>query len=81
MALPEWGDDYGDGIYVNDVANWAADPANNVVYLGYWDSTDNENGSLRGASYTAFATAFANKPYTGTFFAPLLPTSTGLSGF
>jgi hypothetical protein len=57
------------------------DPANNVVYLGYWDSTDNENASLRGASYTAFRQKFANKPYTGTLFAPVLPTSTALAGF
>jgi hypothetical protein len=35
IALPEWGDDYGDGTYIADVAAWADDPANNVVYLGY----------------------------------------------
>jgi hypothetical protein len=81
IALPEWGDDYADGVYIKDVAAWAGDPANNVVYLGYWDSTDNENASLRGASLTAFTQGFANEPYSGTFFAPLLSTSTPPSGF
>lgn len=81
IALPEWGDDYADGQYIKDVAAWAGDPANNVVYLGYWDSADNENASLRGASLTVFTDGFANKPYTGTFFAPLLSTATPPSGF
>jgi hypothetical protein len=81
IALPEWGDDYADGVYIHDVARWAADPANNVVYLGYWDSTASENASLRGASYDAFVAEFANKPYVGAFFGAAIPTTTTLPGY
>jgi hypothetical protein len=81
IALPEWGDDYGDGAFVRDVAAWAGDPANNVVYLGYWDSADSEDAHLRGASLTAFTSVFANLPYTGTLFAPLISTAAYPSDF
>jgi len=81
LALPEWGDDYADGVYIQAVAAWADDPANNVVYLGYWDSPDKEDASLRGASLAAFTKAFANRPYGGTLFAPLITSSQYPAGF
>jgi hypothetical protein len=83
MALPEWGDDFGDGAYVNAVADWAYDKklvtsgkSNGVVYLGYWDSTYNEDGHLRGGSKTAFQKRFGKVPYTGTYWGAKLPTTT-----
>jgi hypothetical protein len=81
MALPEWGDDYGDGVYIQAVADWAYDKAevtpgksNGVVYLGYWDSNLNEDGHLRGDAKTAFQSRFANIAYTGaSFWGPTIP--------
>lgn len=82
MALPEWGDDYGDGVYISAVADWAFDKtlvtpgkSNNVVYLGYWDSNYNEDGHLRGNAKTVFQQRFANVPYSGTYWGPQLPTT------
>lgn len=81
VALPEWGDDYGDGVFVREVAEWANDPANNVVYLGYWDSDDNEDARLRGDSFEAFQSAFSDLTYTGAMFAPLIASSEYPEGF
>ncbi len=82
MALPEWGDDYGDGVYITKVADWAYDRAlvtagrsNDVVYLGYWDSNYNEDAHLRGTARTVFQQRFAHVPYTGAFWGPLIPTT------
>ncbi len=87
MALPEWGDDYGDGVYIDAVADWAFDKvlvtpgmSNNVVYLGYWDSNLNEDGHLRNDAKTAFQQRFGNISYTGTYWGPLIPT-TSFSNF
>jgi hypothetical protein len=83
MALPEWGDDYGDGVYIKAVADWAFDKvlvtpgkSNAVVYLGYWDSNLNEDGHLRGTAMTVFQQRFGNITYTGTYWGPLIPTTT-----
>jgi hypothetical protein len=80
LAAPEWGDDYGDGVYIDKVADWAFDKvlvtpgrSNNVVYLGYWDSNYNEDAHLRGEAANTFRRRFGNVPYTGTYWAPLLP--------
>jgi hypothetical protein len=82
MALPEWGDDYGDGAYVSRVADWAFDKtlvtpgrSNNVVYLGYWDSNYNEDAHLRDNSMKVFQQRFANAPYRGTYWGPVIPAT------
>ena len=49
--------------------------SNNVVYLGYWDSTYNENASLRGEAQKVIQQRFGNIPYTGTFWGPPIPTT------
>ena len=83
MALPEWGDDFGDGAYIKAVADWAYDQvlvtpgkSNDVVYLGYWDSNFNEDAHLRNGAKTVFQQRFANIQYTGTFWGPKIPTTT-----
>jgi hypothetical protein len=82
IALPEWGDDYGDGVFIDMVADWAFDKvlvtpgkSNNVVYIGYWDSPSYEDAHLRGNAKTVFQKRFANIPYGGTYWLPLLPTT------
>ena len=49
--------------------------SNNVVYLGYWDSNLVEDGTLRGESAKVFQQRFGNVAYTGTYWAPLIPTT------
>jgi hypothetical protein len=82
MALPEFGDDYGDGVFINAVADWAFDKvlvtpgkSNAVVYLGYWDSNLNEDAHLRGDAQTIFQQRFGNIPYAGNYWGPLIPTT------
>jgi hypothetical protein len=82
MALPEWGDDFGDGEYIKQVADWAYDQtlvtpgvSNKAVYLGYWDANDNEDAHLRGNAKTVFQQRFGKQPYRGTYWGHLLPTT------
>jgi hypothetical protein len=80
LALPEWGDDYGDGIFVNAIADFANDPNNSVVLMSYWNSNDSEPAALRGASLDAFNKRFGGTQYNGSFW-KLKPIDNSLPGY
>ncbi|MBN1653816.1 MAG: hypothetical protein JXA30_08575 [Deltaproteobacteria bacterium] len=82
MALPEFGDDYGDGVYIDRVADWAYDEvlvtpgvSNNVVFIAYWDSNLNEDAYLRNGAKDVFQQRFGNRPYAGGYWGALIPTT------
>lgn len=82
MALPEFGDDYGDGVYIDRVADWAYDEvlvtpgmSNNVVFIAYWDSNFNEDAHLRDGAKTVFQQRFGNVFYSGSYWGTVIPTT------
>jgi hypothetical protein len=73
LMFCEWADMYSDASNLTAMAAWIK--ANNVVAHTYWNSNDaltvtspNSSPVLVGAKQTAFAAAFGNAAYTGTYW-------------
>jgi beta-mannanase len=75
LAIPEWGDQFGDGYMISQMANWMN--YNNVVAASYWDSGDAVKNTAalppQPTDQEAFAAAFGHRPYVGTYWQPLIP--------
>jgi hypothetical protein len=80
LALPEWGDDYADGVFIHAVADFVDDLNNKVALISYWNSNDGEPAMLRGASLDAFLQRFGGRQYSGNYWT-LKPTDHSIPGY
>lgn len=73
MCFPEWGDGFGDGVYITQFGAWM--DQHNVVAHSYWDSADGLTNTTAltqlPQNQQAFVKAFGHRPYTGTYWPPL----------
>jgi beta-mannanase len=76
LSFPEWGDTFGDGYYIQQMRTWMDD--NNVVAASYWDTGDDISPGTcslvsQPTDQQAYVAAFGNRPYTGTYWSPIIP--------
>ncbi|MEJ0048198.1 MAG: hypothetical protein WDN04_20305 [Rhodospirillales bacterium] len=75
IAIPEWGDLFGDGYMIRHMRAWM--DQNAVVAQSYWDSGDAlaSTAALPAlkANQRAYVEAFGNRPYTGTYWEHVIP--------
>jgi hypothetical protein len=75
LAIPEWADLFGDGVFIQDVQQWA--DQHDVVAQSYWDSGDalETTASLPAlkGDQEAYVQAFGHRPYAGTFWGAIKP--------
>ena len=81
IAIPEWADLFGDGVFIRDVQEWM--DHHDVVAQSYWNSGDalDSTASLPAlkADQAAYAAAFGHRPYAGTFWSSVKPIASTAS--